>query len=84
MDSPLSRPFTSQINWIFWNARREKPSKSMVINQMACGGWNSAWTEIGAKALEFIKSRFRGTLKEASEKNSALRKLKPRFKDSIN
>ncbi|GBM35965.1 hypothetical protein AVEN_201680-1 [Araneus ventricosus] len=26
-----------------------------------------------------LKSRFRGTLKEASEKNNALRRLKPRF-----
>ncbi|GBM26029.1 hypothetical protein AVEN_61999-1 [Araneus ventricosus] len=43
---------------------------------MACGGWNSVWTEIGAKTLE---TRFRGTLKEASEKNNALRRLKPRF-----
>ncbi|GBN42615.1 hypothetical protein AVEN_91878-1 [Araneus ventricosus] len=45
----LSRPFTSQINWIFWKARRKKPSKSMEIGQMACGGSNSVWTEIGTK-----------------------------------
>ncbi|GBN34666.1 hypothetical protein AVEN_250713-1 [Araneus ventricosus] len=31
-----------------------------------------------------LKSRFRGTLKEASEKNNALSRLKPRFEGSIN
>ncbi|GBN31497.1 hypothetical protein AVEN_59176-1 [Araneus ventricosus] len=30
-----------------------------------------------------LKSRFRGTLKEASEKNNSLRRLKPRFEGSI-
>ncbi|GBL84067.1 hypothetical protein AVEN_100917-1 [Araneus ventricosus] len=44
----LSRTFTSQINWIFWNTRWRKPSKSMEISQMACDGWNSVWTKIGA------------------------------------
>ncbi|GBN47307.1 hypothetical protein AVEN_212551-1 [Araneus ventricosus] len=53
MKSVLSRPFTSQINWIFWNARRKQPSKSMEISRMACGGSNSAWIEIGAKPLAF-------------------------------
>ncbi|GBN26129.1 hypothetical protein AVEN_265410-1 [Araneus ventricosus] len=45
----LTRPFTSQINRIFWNARSKKPSKSMEISQRACYGWNSVWTEIGEK-----------------------------------
>ncbi|GBM20880.1 hypothetical protein AVEN_224123-1 [Araneus ventricosus] len=31
-----------------------------------------------------LKSRFKGTLKEASKKNNALRRLKPRFEGSIN
>ncbi|GBM15650.1 hypothetical protein AVEN_95271-1 [Araneus ventricosus] len=35
----LSRPFTSQINWIFWNARREKPSKYMEISLAGNGLW---------------------------------------------
>ncbi|GBM14805.1 U2-aranetoxin-Av1a [Araneus ventricosus] len=29
------------------------PYKSMEIRQIDCGGWNSAWTEIGAKTLVF-------------------------------
>ncbi|GBN00174.1 hypothetical protein AVEN_14269-1 [Araneus ventricosus] len=31
-----------------------------------------------------LKSRFRGILKKASEKNNALRRMKPRFEGSIN
>ncbi|GBN99285.1 hypothetical protein AVEN_233480-1, partial [Araneus ventricosus] len=79
----LSRPFISQINWIFWNARRKKPSKS----------WKSAkWLVVagipsGLKSERkhwSLKSLFRETLKEASEKNNGLRRLKPRFEGSIN
>ncbi|GBO06359.1 hypothetical protein AVEN_40272-1 [Araneus ventricosus] len=77
----LSRPFTPQINWIFWNATRKKPSKPMEINQMEYGGWNPVWTEIGEKTLEF-KVSLQKTLKDASEKNNALRRLKPGFEGS--
>ncbi|GBM37375.1 hypothetical protein AVEN_48148-1 [Araneus ventricosus] len=28
---------------------KERPSKSMEIRRMACGGWNSVRTEIGTK-----------------------------------
>ncbi|GBM17676.1 hypothetical protein AVEN_202836-1 [Araneus ventricosus] len=28
---------------------KEKDIKSIKVSQMACGDWNSVWTEIGAK-----------------------------------
>ncbi|GBL83975.1 hypothetical protein AVEN_100856-1 [Araneus ventricosus] len=71
----ISRPFTSQINWIFWNARTKKPSKSIEISQMTCGGWNSGLNS---------ERKIRGTLKDLREKNNALRRWKPRFEGSIN
>ncbi|GBN62340.1 hypothetical protein AVEN_186044-1 [Araneus ventricosus] len=45
---------------------------------MACGGWNSVLTEIGAKTLEFKVSLQRDPEK-ASEENNAWRRLKPGF-----
>ncbi|GBM15314.1 hypothetical protein AVEN_228097-1, partial [Araneus ventricosus] len=48
---------------------------------MACGVWNSVWTEIGGETPKF-KVSLQRTLKEASEKNNALRRLKPRFEGS--
>ncbi|GBM63685.1 hypothetical protein AVEN_198690-1 [Araneus ventricosus] len=71
-----SRPFTSQIKWIFWNARRKKPQKSMKISQIACG--------VGIPSGLKSERKIRGTPKETSEKNNALRRLKPRFEGSVN
>ncbi|GBN85314.1 hypothetical protein AVEN_162486-1 [Araneus ventricosus] len=76
----LSRSITSQINWIFWNARRKnlwKSAKWLVVVGIPSGlkSQRRDWS---------LKSRFRGTLKKASEKNNAFRILKLRFKGSIN
>ncbi|GBM60472.1 hypothetical protein AVEN_239851-1 [Araneus ventricosus] len=77
----LSRPFTSQINWIFQIARRHKnlwkSAKWLVVVGIPPG------LKLERKCWS-LKSCFRGTLKEASEKNNALRRLKHRFEGSIN
>ncbi|GBM20807.1 hypothetical protein AVEN_108256-1 [Araneus ventricosus] len=67
--------FTDKLNIL----ESEKEKAIMEISQMACGAWNSVWTEIRAKTLEFKVS-----LQRASEKNKALHRLKPRFEGSIN
>ncbi|GBN45898.1 hypothetical protein AVEN_212837-1, partial [Araneus ventricosus] len=70
--------------WEYFGTREGKSHKNL---------WESAkWLVVvgipsGLKSerkLWSLKSRFRGALKEASEKNNALRRLKPRFESSIN
>ncbi|GBL95581.1 hypothetical protein AVEN_24796-1 [Araneus ventricosus] len=65
---------------------REKEKAKKIYGNQPNGLW---WLEfrLDRNRIEkrwSLKSRFRGTLKEASEKNNALRRLKPRFEGSIN
>ncbi|GBL95150.1 hypothetical protein AVEN_253494-1 [Araneus ventricosus] len=47
----------------------------MEMSQTACHGWNPVWTEIGKKNQRHPE--------RGSERNNALRRLKPHFEGSI-
>ncbi|GBO07466.1 hypothetical protein AVEN_83504-1 [Araneus ventricosus] len=63
----------------------EKEKATKIYGNRPNGLW---WLELTGLKSErkrwSLKSHFRRTLKEASEKNNALRRLKPRFEGSIN
>ncbi|GBM11890.1 hypothetical protein AVEN_208788-1 [Araneus ventricosus] len=63
---------------------REKEKAIKIYGNQPNGLW---WLELTGLKSErkrwSLKSRFRETLKEASELNNALRRLKPRFEGSI-